>query len=158
MATTVKAFNDMMEQFLTELNLTFPDNIAVLKFQASFDIVKAATPSKVLDEFMKAVKPYRNKIMQKDEEFITADSVHIQALNDIDIASMWVKSSDVTKDAIWQYLQTLVIFGTTIKTFPAETMNMIESMAAKCAEQITTDGGDDFSIMDLMKTLGSVHK
>jgi hypothetical protein len=158
MTTTVNAFNDMMEQFLTELNLTFPNNKAVIKFQASFELVRAATPSKVLDEFMKAVKPYRNKIMQKDEEFITADSVHIQALNDIDIASMWVKSSDVTKDAIWQYLQTLVIFGTTIKTFPAETMNMIESMAAKCAEQITTDGGDDFSIMDLMKTLGSVHK
>jgi hypothetical protein len=157
MTTTVNAFNDMMEQFLTELNLTFPNNKAVIKFQASFELVRAATPSKVLDEFMKAVKPYRNKIMQKDQTFILEDSEKIQALKDIDIQSMWQIASDNTKDAIWQYLQTLIIFGTTIKTFPPETMSIIESMAAKCAEQITSEG-EEFSIMDLMSTLGSVKK
>jgi hypothetical protein len=155
MTTTTKAFNDMMEQFLTELNLTFPDNKAVIKFQVSFEVVKAASPGKVLDEFMKAVKPYRNKIMKKEVDFITNDSKNIPALSDIDLAEMWNVSSDNTKDAIWQYLQTLIIFGTTIKTFPPETMTMIESMAAKCAEQMSTDGEDSFSIMDLMKTLGT---
>lgn len=155
--TTVKAFNEMMDQFLTELNLTFPENKAVIKFQASFEVVRAATPSKVLDEFMKAVKPYRNKIMQKDDDFITDDSKNIPALADIDLASMWSVSTDTTKTAIWQYLHTLLVFGTTIKTFPPDTMTMIENMAAKCAEQMANGGGDqDFSIADLMKTLGNI--
>jgi len=161
MATTIKAFNDMMDQFLTELNLTFPENKAVIKFQASFEVVRAASPSKVLDEFMKAVKPYKNKIMHKDESFIIDDSKNIPALADIDLSSMWTESSGNTKDAIWQYLHTLIVFGTTIKTFPPETMSMIETMAAKCAEQITQSGGGnmedgEFSIMDLMKTLNNI--
>jgi hypothetical protein len=158
MATTIKAFNDMMDQFLTELNLTFPENKAVIKFQASFEVVRTATPSKVLDEFMKAIKPYRNKIMRKDPEFITEDSGNIPALNDIDIASMWSQASDGTKDAIWQYLHTLILFGTTIKAFPPETMSMIESMAAKCAEQMQSGESSegDFNIMDLMKTLNNI--
>jgi hypothetical protein len=158
MATTVKAFNDMMDQFLTELNLTFPENKAVIKFQASFEVVRTATPGKILDEFMKAVKPYKNKIMHKDESFILEDSVNIPALSDIDIVSMWNQSSDNTKAAIWQYIHTLLVFGTTIKTFPPETMSMIEKMAAQCAEQMTNNSGgdDDFSIMDLMKTLNKI--
>jgi hypothetical protein len=155
--TTVNAFNEMMDQFLTELNLTFPENKAIIKFQASFEVVRTATPSKVLDEFMKATKPYRNKIMQKDDSFIINDSNNIPLLAEIDIKSLWDLSSDATKSAIWQYLHTLLVFGTTIKTFPPDTMSMIESMAAKCAEQMANGGGDqDFSIADLMKTLGNI--
>jgi hypothetical protein len=159
MATTIKAFNDMMDQFLTELNLTFPKNKSVIKFQASFEVVRTATPNKVLDAYMKAIKPYRNKIMRKDDTFITEDSSNIPALADINLASLWGECSDNTKDAIWQYLHTLMVFGTTIKTFPPETMNMIESMAAKCAEQMQSGGGGEdgeFSIMDLMKTLNNI--
>jgi len=155
MATTVKAFNDMMDQFLTELNLTFPENKAVIKFQASFEVVRTATPGKILDEFMKAVKPYKNKIMHKDESFILEDTKNIPALSDIELSSMWEKSSDATKDAIWQYIHTLLVFGTTIKTFPPDTMAMIENMAAQCAEKMTSSG-EEFSIMDLMQTLNNI--
>jgi hypothetical protein len=160
MTTTVKAFNDLMDQFLTELNLTFPENKAIIKFQASFEVVRAASPSKVLDEYMKAIKPFKNKIMHKDDTFITDDSKQIPALADIDLSSMWTDCSETTRGAIWQYLHTLLVFGTTIKTFPPDTMSMIETMAAKCAEQMAQKGedGEDggFSIMDLMKTLNNI--
>ena len=102
--TTVKAFNDMMDQFLTELNLTFPENKAVIKFQASFEVVKATKPSAVLENFMGTVKPFSKKIMTRDDTFITEDASTIGAISDIDLASIWAKSSDATKDAIWQYL------------------------------------------------------
>lgn len=145
---SVSAFNETMEQFLTELNLTFPENKSVIKFQAAFELMKQTSPSKILDNFMSSVKPYSQKITAKDESFILEDSKNIEALSGIDLAGMWSQASDNTKDAIWQYLHTLVFIGTTVKIFPKETMSMIEQVAEKCAGQI-----DPTSIMDLMNTI-----
>jgi hypothetical protein len=154
MATTVNAFNEMMDQFLTELNLTFPENKAVIKFQAAFELLRQTAPSQILDNFMGSVKPYGAKIMAKDDSFITIDSKDIEALGEIDLGAMWAESSDTTKSAIWQYVQTLFILGTTIKSFPKDTLNMIEQMAEKCAGQMKDmDTNGAFSLMDLMNTI-----
>lgn len=154
MATTVHAFNEMMDQFLTELNLTFPENKAVIKFQAAFELLRQTAPSQILDNFIGSVKPYGAKIMAKDDSFIIVDSKDIEALGDIDLGSMWNESSDTTKSAIWQYLQTLFILATTIKTFPKDTLTMIEQMAEKCAGQMKdVDANGAFSLMDLMNTI-----
>ncbi len=150
MTTTVSAFNDMMDQFLTELNLTFPENKAVVKFQASFEILRQTAPSQILDNFMDAVNPYVKKIISRDETFITEDSKNIQTLSDIDIITMWNSSSDQTKSAIWQYMHTLVVLGTTIKSFPKDTLSMIEDMAEKCAKQMKDS---PMALMDLMNTI-----
>lgn len=154
MATTVNAFNETMDQFLTELNLTFPENKAVIKFQAAFELLRQTAPSQILDNFMMSVKPYGPKIMSKDESFILIDSKDIEALADIDLCSMWNQSSDNTKAAIWQYLQYLYVLGMTIKSFPSDTLSMIEKMAEQCASQIKESGGDGaFSLMDLVNTI-----
>lgn len=154
MATTVAAFNEMMEQFLTELNLTFPENKAVVKFQSSFEVIKRTHPSHVLDSFMSCVKPYGKKIMAKDETFITVDADSIEFLQGIDLKNMWGESSDTTKSAIWQYLQTLLVIGTTIQSLPKDTLTMIEEMAKKCADQMNQSGdGSGLSLMDLMNTI-----
>lgn len=153
--TTVSAFNDMMDQFLTELNLTFPENKAVIKFQASFEILRQTAPSQILENFMETVKPYTKKIIARDESFITDDSKNIQTLSDIDILGMWANSTSQTKSAIWQYLHTLVVLGTTIKSFPKETLSMIEEMAEKCANQMKDS---PLSLMDLMNTISSQQK
>ena len=155
--TTVHAFNEMMDQFLTELNLTFPENKAVIKFQAAFELLRQTAPSQILDNFMGSVKPYGSKIMSKDDTFIVSDSKNIDALGDIDLGAMWDVSSDTTKAAIWQYVQTLFILGTTIKSFPKDTLAMIEQMAEKCAGQMDPSAiggaGGAFSRMDLMNTI-----
>lgn len=152
--TTVNAFNEMMDQFLTELNLTFPKNKAVTKFQASFELIRRTKPSHVLDNFMECTKPYSKKVMAKDDSFITDDCKNIDIMNDLDIDSMWGQASDVTKSAIWQYIQTLFILGTTIKSLPKDTLSMIEDVAKKCAEQMkdAPDAGA-LSLMDLMNTI-----
>jgi hypothetical protein len=154
MATTVNAFNEMMDQFLTELNLTFPTNKAVIKFQAAFELLRQTAPSQILDNFMGSVKPYGAKIMAKDDSFILVDSKDIDALGGIDLGAMWEESSNTTKSAIWQYVQTLFILGTTIKSFPKDTLTMIEQMAEKCAGQMKdVDASGAFSLMDLMNTI-----
>lgn len=155
--TTVNAFNEMMDQFLTELNLTFPENKAVVKFQAAFELLRQTAPSQILDNFMNSVKPYGAKIMAKDDTFVIIDSKNIDALSDIDLSSMWNEAGTATRAAIWQYLQYLFVLGTTLKSFPKDTINMIEKMAEQCASQMKDVGGgggaDGFSLMDLVNTI-----
>jgi hypothetical protein len=140
MATTTNAFNDMMQQFLDELVLTFPTEKKLVKYQNTFSILRKANPKKPLKEFMIAVSPFATHLMQKDEEFFKTHAAEVPFLNDLDIPRLWSSDlTDVTKGAIWQYLQTLYILGTTINSLPAETLSMIESVAQKCASQLQGD-------------------
>jgi hypothetical protein len=148
--TTVNAFNDMMEQFLSELNMTFPENKSVIKFQASFELLRNTTPRKILDNFMDAVTPYTKKIMSRDEKFITDDAKNIPTISEIDLDTMWNQASEQTKSAIWQYLHTLIVLGTTIKSFPSDTLSMIEELAQKCASQMEDS---PLSLLNLMNTI-----
>lgn len=162
MATTTNAFNDMMQQFLDELVLTFPEEKKLVKYQNTFVILRKANPKKPLKEFMESVTPYANHLMQKDEEFFKTHASEIRFLDDLDIPRLWGSDlSENTKNAIWQYLQTLYILGTTLTALPAETLSMIESVATKCASQLqenatTPDGTiDESALMNTMNGLMS---
>lgn len=160
MATTTNAFNDMMQQFLDELVLTFPNEKKLAKYQATFILLRKASPKKPLNEFMESVTPYANHLMQKDEEFFKTHAAEVPFLDDLDIKRLWNSElSDSTKNAIWQYLQTLYILGTTLNALPPETLSMIESVATQCASQIqenatAPDGSiDQDALMNTMSGL-----
>lgn len=133
--TSLDAFNDMMGQFLNELVLTFPEEKNIQKFQATFEVARVATPRATLDGFMSSVGPHASKLMAKDESFFLENAKNIDFLKDINLHVIWTPdTSEQTKAAIWQYLQTLHILGMTLSMFPPETLEAIESAAKKCAE------------------------
>ena len=52
MATTTNAFNDMMQQFLDELVLTFPNEKKLVKYQNTFVLLRKANQKKPLKEVL----------------------------------------------------------------------------------------------------------
>ena len=152
---SVTAFNDMMAQFLVELHKTFPDEKGIKKMMTSFDLLKSTNPRLVVDGFMKGVSTYAAKISSKDESFLLEDMKTVEFLKDLDVAKNWAKMSEGTKGAIWQYLQTLYMLGTTITSIPSETLSMIEGIAKDCADKM--QNGDGQLDQDaLMKMMGSM--
>jgi hypothetical protein len=146
--TSISTFNDMLGQFINELENTFPEEPAFKKYHVSFDIMRAANPRKCVDAFMKTAGKYSNQIMQKDDSFFSE-------LEELPINKYWNDDlSEGTKGAIWQYLQTLNILGMTITTIPADMLSMVEGAAAKCAESMQ-GGGDEKSLMTGMSSLFS---
>ena len=144
---SVSTFTDMMEQFINELEQTFPEEKSFKKYHASFDIMRAANPRKCVDIFMKETSGYSNKFMQKDES-VFDDFAHL------DIKKYWTPElSEATKGAIWQYLQTLHILGMTITSIPAEMLSMVEGVAAKCAEGMQNGDANPASLMSSMSGL-----
>lgn len=152
--STIGAFNDMMEQFCNELITTFPDVKTFKKYLLTIQMARKANPRSILNTYMESLTPYSQKLMSKDETFITEDSKNIEVINDLNIASIWTPDlSDNTKTAIWQYLQTLYLLGTTISFLPPDTLTMIESVAKQCVDKIGEDGIQD-GIGSLANLLG----
>ena len=153
--TSVNAFNDMLGQFLVELHKTLPEEKDVKKMMTSFEVLRTTSPRLVVDGFMKGVSPYADRISAKDETFLLNEIDTIDFLKELNIKSYWTRMSTGTKDATWQYLQTLYMLGTTITSIPADTLNLIEGIAKDCAEKMETEGGE-LDQAALMKMMGSM--
>lgn len=142
-STTVSSFNDLMQQFLDDLEIAFPNDSDIKKYQATFGLLRKSNARKPMNEFMASVGPYASQIMEKNEVFFLETETEFMSL--LNIKELWAQATDENKDAIWQYLQTLYIIGMTITSLPPETLSVIESVAKQCAESLK---GTEF--MDLL--------
>ena len=152
--TSVTAFNEMMDQFMVELKQTFPEEKALGKYYTGFDMLRKSNPRKCVVTFMDEITPYASAVMNKDESLFGNENLPA-VLEEMHIKNHWTPElSQNTKDAIWQYLQTLYMLGTTIVSIPSDTLNMIESVAKQCAESIQGNGGlDEKALMSSMSGL-----
>jgi len=135
-----QAFNSMMDEFLNELIQTFPEEKSLKLEVTKFHTLRKANSKKVVEGFMNAIGPYQNDIQNKNESIMKRTD--IEFLNKMNINKWWTKDlSNNTKDAIWSYLQTLIMLGTTITSIPDEMLRTIETVAEKCASSM--DGNSD---------------
>ena len=151
--TSISAFNDMLGQFLSELAHTFPEEKAIKKYQATFDIMRKSNPRKCIEGFMAGISPVSQRVVSRDETLM--GSKELEILSDMNIEQHWPTASDNTKSAIWQYLQTLYMLGTTITSLPPDTLNMIEDVAQKAAGSLQGSDGqvDEKALMGMFSNL-----
>ena len=74
---SVSTFSEMMEQFLDELTLTFPEQKSIKKYKTSFQLVKKSNPRKCVESYIASVSPYSEHIMQKDDAFFIENAEKI---------------------------------------------------------------------------------
>ena len=152
--TSIIAFNDMMGQFLTELHTAFPEEKNLKKYMAAFELMRSANGKLIVDGFMDGIAPRVDKINTRDDSFFLENAKDIDFLKEINITECWPAASKGTQEAIWQYIQTLYMLGTTITAIPAETLSMIETVAKQCADKLQDDEGNmDIDENALMKSM-----
>ena len=103
---SVAAFNDMLTNFLGELKQCLPNEKGIDKATTALELMKSANSRKVVEVFMTGIGPLTAKISNQDESVIS-DLATVEGLKDIDFEGNWGSLSAGTKNAIWQYLQTL---------------------------------------------------
>ena len=134
-----KAFNSMMEEFFNELIETIPEEKSLKLEKAKFKTLKKANPKKICEAFMEEVSPYTQHISKRDESALLKSDIDF--LKKIHINNWWTKISVNSRDAIWQYLNTLIMLGTTITSIPSEMLKTIESVAEQCASGMDSGSG-----------------
>lgn len=144
---TTEAFNNMLLEFLNDLCRVFPDRTHLKKYQTLLKTGMTVTPDLIVYKFMEEVRPYSEKITNRDPTFFSeakgefTDSLKIQELWESDI-------SDNTRECVWKYLNTLVVIGTIITSMDKDMLSGIENMASKMM--------DNPNAMDLSKMVGSL--
>lgn len=146
--TTLQAFNEMMGQFLDELHEVFPDEAAVTAAQA------APRGRDTFEAFMKSTRDWSSKMMQKDDSFFCAENEFVKNLN---LHEIWKSEGCTpnTKNAIWQYLHSMYMIGTTMSMFPPETLAMIEAAAENATKNMKNSSGqiDETALMSGMNNM-----
>ena len=91
--------------------------------------------------------------MSKDDKFILESDF----LEGVDLSKYWTSElSENTKNAIWQYIQTLYILGTTITMIPQEALNMIENVAQMCVSDGSAAEGGVPDLGNLLSSLSGM--
>ena len=154
--TTLSAFNNMLKEFITELSATFDDIPELELYRIGFDHYTKIDPSKPLNLFMNALSPYGELIMAKDDTLFQKE---IDLGMNVKLDSLW-NSNDVsenTRSAIWNYVSTLFLLGTTIRAMPPEILNNVESIAKDCADKVQSGEMDLASMMPkLMQSMSGL--
>lgn len=132
--TSVAAFNSTLQEFLNELSATFPEESAIRKYKNKFELTKSTKPRLALDKIMPDLSKHSQNITQRNESLFMDNASVIEG---IDLKKLWTSGiSDNTKKVIWDYLNTLLMLGTTIKAIPSQMLEQIEDMANNCVKQI----------------------
>jgi len=143
----VGAFVQVMDQFLDEITSTFPEETALAKYKATFDLLRKANPRKIMEGFMASAEPFSEKIMAMDETFFLNND--IEFLNALNIKKWWTPElSPNTKQSIWQFLQYLLITGGANVTPQIPKMNTdIQSQIIDLAKSVPKpDDGKEFDV------------
>ena len=137
---SIALWNEMLESFLDDLSKSFPEEKAIKDYKKSIPVLVVAQPRYILDIFVREVTPFSDKIALKDDTMFT--DCPITLLKDINMGGLWGKASDHSKEAIWSYLNTLLVLAKTLSVLPPEAMNMIEKMAMEMQDKMPAGGLD----------------
>jgi len=157
--STLGTFIMMMEQFISEMVATFPNEAKLRVYSNSFDMIKKTNPRKVLELFMESVAPYTQKIINRDDSMMMDDTIPLN--KELNLKKIWESPgiTDSTKDAIWSHLNTLLMFGTTLQNIPSELMSSIEKLASQYSGSVKESGIDPNLLMSgLQSMMGNMKK
>lgn len=140
--SNINAFVETLKEFLREMKKTFPEQESI---QEKLDVISDLNEKGLNRMFKKLVndlKSVSDDITSKDDKCFKKGNCKF--FDDLNMEKLWkLEVDDNTRSAIWQYINTLFILGTTIQAIPPEMMSSIEKMAQECASNMAQNATDD---------------
>lgn len=160
--TTSNAWLAMYASFLEDLAGQFPEDATVVAAgreaeAASDDDTKAKA---ILDDFLAVFGPRQPLVAVKDHAFATG-----LVFRGVDFEALWTSElmAPQSKDAIFQYLSSLLMISQTLSMIPPELLSGIEAMAKTIAGNMSAagvgEGGsmpDINAVMSMMSSMGGL--
>lgn len=139
----VQTFNHTVNNFIGSIKRCYPDDTNDLCELTDMN------DTRPLQKFMKTVGDNMDKITNKD---VTIFDAPFECLQECDISKIWKRSeNDVNREAIWKYLQTLSLVGTTVRSKSANLEQFFEQFNNGSSEQ--GDVNIQQQMMDMLKNL-----
>ena len=116
--STLKAFNNQLENFTVYLEKQFPDELNIKTYHKSISMLRKVNPRKILDYFNKYIYVYKDQIMANDDTFFIKKDFNKELegnkdsmLTAIRFKDLWTKSNEDVHSQIFRYYQLLCLLS-----------------------------------------------
>jgi hypothetical protein len=145
--SSIAAWNEYLKSFVNELCETFPECPDLFALLGVIDAMIDDDEHSVLEKFIAEIEPHTEALTNMDEGFFLNSDIDF--LKKLGVKQYWTPDLEQeTKQAIWQYLQTLLVMGKTIQSVPPHMLRMLEDYASKITSQME-DGQIDQSQLNI---------
>lgn len=139
--SNINAFTETLKEFLNEMVKTYPEEEALQEKLDTINDLNDKGLKKMFKRLVDDLKSVSDDITSKNGDCFKEGKCKF--FDDMNMENVWkIDVDDNTRNAIWQYLNTLFILGTTIQAIPPEMMSTIEKMAQDCASSMAKNTGD----------------
>lgn len=116
--TIIQEFNKTLEEFINKMIIQFPQETKLKSYYSAYKVTKMYDKTMPIKIFMGGCLQFSGQIKSRDTEFFAKRKGFIDKLqkassfsDDIGLVNYWENLSDSSKNAIWDYVQTLFVMG-----------------------------------------------
>lgn len=134
----IEEFNKTLEEFINKMIIQFPEETKLKSYYSAYKLTKMYDKTMPIKIFMGGCLPFTDKIKSRDTEFFAKRKGFVDKLqkassfsDDIGLVNYWENLSDNSKNAIWDYIQTLFVMGEMYVNKDASIIQKINSVYNK---------------------------
>lgn len=140
--SNINAFTETLKEFLNKMIETYPEEERLQEKLDTINDLNDKGLKKMFTRLVNELKSVSEDITSKNENCFKKGNCKF--FDDLNMETIWKTEVDeTTRNAIWQYLNTLFILGTTIQAIPPEMMSTIEKMAQDCAATMAKNTNEE---------------
>ena len=114
----LQEFNNTFEEFINKMILQFPQESKLKNYYSAYKVAKLYDNSTPIKVFMGGCLQYEDEVKNRDSLFFQNKKSFVDKLtkgssftDDIGLINHWTNLSEISKIAIWDYIQTLFVMG-----------------------------------------------
>lgn len=116
--TLIDEFNKTLEEFINKMIIQFPQENKLKSYLSAFKVTKMYDKTMPIKIFMGGSLEFKEQIKTRDTHFFTKRTTFINRIkqassfaDEMGLINYWENLSDTSKNAIWDYIQTLFVMG-----------------------------------------------
>jgi hypothetical protein len=125
-------FNTILEEFIIKMVNAFPNEPKIKSYYQAFKISKMYDDTIPIKLFMGGCLDYSDQIKNRNSDFFLNKKTFVDKCvrassfsDDFGLKNQWENTSETTKKAIWDYVQTLFVLG---EMYISKNSNSIEEI------------------------------
>jgi hypothetical protein len=133
--TLIIEFNKTLEEFIDKMILQFPHETKLKSYLSAFKVTKIYDKTMPIKIFMGGSLQFKEQIKTRDtlffekrESFVNRIKQASSFADEMGLIKHWENLSDVSKNAIWDYIQTLFVMGEMYITKDSSALDKINNV------------------------------
>lgn len=116
--TVINEFNKTLDEFINKMIVQFPQETKLKTYYSAFKVTKMYDKTTPIKIFMGGCLSFSEQIKTRDSDFFAKRKQFVNKLtqcssftDDTGLVNYWEQLSANSKNAIWDYVQTLFVMG-----------------------------------------------